>query len=1013
MVGLRRVVPAVLALAAVAFVIAVELHARGVVTLVWKRKALAVFVTERGGAFAAPLGTDHFGADRGPSRAQLWEDGAPLGPANANHDLVRTLGKGSYCYWQDFVLFTASDNTDPRSNGRRYEACCAAGVSAWLRLAALALALGLSAVAFGGPLRRAVQQGRLTRRHAALVLVPTAALAAVAAVALELHARGVLVLAWQRQALSFAFPVQGKAFAVALTGDLLDAHRSGSPARVWEDDRPLAPAGAEMVVAPASPGAYFFGSTHVVFSASDGSDPRTNGRQYEARYPVAVPGWLRPRTPAWLSPPALGWLGLPALVLALAAVSLARRRGWTLVAAVVRDWLPPPIRARVRETLLRLFGSPSFATGAAVFAVVLVVQGANYQLRSRDPDLARTTGMSILGAPYSDAQGWDLCGESIAVGQGMLYYWSANRPGYAIFLGLFYTWLGANHVVGVLLNLVLVALTAALIVRIGETLGQRCAGVLAALAFAAQQTTLDNPLTLGTETLGLFLSVWSLAALCRGLHTGRRGAFLLAGVLFAVSNLTRPLTLPAFPVLLLCIAWPAGRPRQFRASLVRAGVFAAGFAVVLAPWLVRQRLVCGVATLSANSAEAIYAATSPRHGCWTGTVSGEPGPEVQTIRQRYDWYMSRARENLRTDPWFYARNVSSSYADCFRQFAAAARPPLTWLGLALLLALHWRWTAANARRALLGGCALVPLGLVYAWLVEAGAALPLAALVVLPLALRLRTALVFSLGLACSVLGIALFGMRDHTRLGFLLAWAFALAPLAALGACCVGIQAWLGTREPAPVPEEGAVPRWFVLLRWAAALFVLAGAVRLVYLNTTTAIPPNTDCCLSPDQARGVLCELHRQFPGLLRPGDLTHAPLTCLAQSPEEGRNLLVLPCRVSRSPFYLPGGVPIHHFSRYFETGERDRTVVHFQIDGTCYPKSGLVPQPVVFPGFLPREHAGKKAILVCRILPYDAHPTGEIPPFEGVALIPREGADALRVAGAYVAPRDATELVRGAP
>src|SRR5262249_27419375 len=161
-----------------------------------------------------------------------------------------------------------------------------------------------------------------------------------------------------------------------------------------------------------------------------GSDPRTNDRQYEARFPGAVPGLLR----------------LAALALALIAISLARWRGPALAGLAGRAWLPPPVRARARETLRRLLGSPSFATGAAVFAVALVVQGANYQLRSHDPALAHSTGMSIFGAPYSDAQGWDLCGESVAVGQGMLYAWPANRPGYAIFLALFYTWLGANHV---------------------------------------------------------------------------------------------------------------------------------------------------------------------------------------------------------------------------------------------------------------------------------------------------------------------------------------------------------------------------------------------------------------------------------------------------------------------------------------------------------------------------------------------------------------------------------------
>src|SRR5262249_4559646 len=156
-----------------------------------------------------------------------------------------------------------------------------------------------------------------------------------------------------------------------------------------------------------------------------------------------------------------------------------------------------------------------------------------------------------------------------------------------------------------------------------------------------------------------------------------------------------------------------------------------------------------------------------------------------------------------------------------------------------------------------------------------------------------------------------------------------------------------------------------------------------LAFLNATTAIPPNTYGGLSPEQAHAALRELDGHFPGLLRPGDLATAPLTYFPGSPRQDGKLLVLPCRVSRAPFYLPGGVPIRHWSRYFATEDWDRTLVHFQIDGMCYPKSGFAVQPVLFPGFLPREHAGKPAILVCRVPRPDAAPAGEAPPFEGVA------------------------------
>lgn len=55
-----------------------------------------------------------------PSPATICEDGVPLGPRNAPHAEIRDLGRGRYSFWYDFVYFSASDNSDPRTNGRRY-----------------------------------------------------------------------------------------------------------------------------------------------------------------------------------------------------------------------------------------------------------------------------------------------------------------------------------------------------------------------------------------------------------------------------------------------------------------------------------------------------------------------------------------------------------------------------------------------------------------------------------------------------------------------------------------------------------------------------------------------------------------------------------------------------------------------------------------------------------------------------------------------------------------------------
>lgn len=64
-----------------------------------------------------------FGDSTGDQRHSRWvllEDDVPLGPAHARHSEVETQGGGRYSHWTDSVIFSSSDGSDPRTNGRRY-----------------------------------------------------------------------------------------------------------------------------------------------------------------------------------------------------------------------------------------------------------------------------------------------------------------------------------------------------------------------------------------------------------------------------------------------------------------------------------------------------------------------------------------------------------------------------------------------------------------------------------------------------------------------------------------------------------------------------------------------------------------------------------------------------------------------------------------------------------------------------------------------------------------------------
>ncbi|MGY0573618.1 hypothetical protein ACTGJ9_023155 [Bradyrhizobium sp. RDM12] len=57
--------------------------------------------------------------DYGPTRSTitLFEDGRPLGPPHSPSKVIN----GSYSHWRGAgIIFSASDNSDPNSNGRTY-----------------------------------------------------------------------------------------------------------------------------------------------------------------------------------------------------------------------------------------------------------------------------------------------------------------------------------------------------------------------------------------------------------------------------------------------------------------------------------------------------------------------------------------------------------------------------------------------------------------------------------------------------------------------------------------------------------------------------------------------------------------------------------------------------------------------------------------------------------------------------------------------------------------------------
>ncbi|MFN8390803.1 MAG: hypothetical protein U0136_10975 [Bdellovibrionota bacterium] len=82
--------------------------------------AAAQMTPEIGNCYTAPLPANLISDSEGCSKLQLLEDGKPLPGAHAVHADIRTQGKGMFSHWGACIFFSASDNSDPRTNGRQY-----------------------------------------------------------------------------------------------------------------------------------------------------------------------------------------------------------------------------------------------------------------------------------------------------------------------------------------------------------------------------------------------------------------------------------------------------------------------------------------------------------------------------------------------------------------------------------------------------------------------------------------------------------------------------------------------------------------------------------------------------------------------------------------------------------------------------------------------------------------------------------------------------------------------------
>jgi SAM-dependent methyltransferase len=87
---------------------------------------LRQFEKESGYAWVAPVpeltGWCDTNGEPARSRVVILENELALGPSHSRHEAIRTAGAGAYSHWGEVIYLSTSDNSDPRTNGRRYVA---------------------------------------------------------------------------------------------------------------------------------------------------------------------------------------------------------------------------------------------------------------------------------------------------------------------------------------------------------------------------------------------------------------------------------------------------------------------------------------------------------------------------------------------------------------------------------------------------------------------------------------------------------------------------------------------------------------------------------------------------------------------------------------------------------------------------------------------------------------------------------------------------------------------------
>ncbi|HET7178064.1 MAG TPA: glycosyltransferase family 39 protein, partial [Solirubrobacterales bacterium] len=186
--------------------------------------------------------------------------------------------------------------------------------------------------------------------------------------------------------------------------------------------------------------------------------------------------------------------------------------------------------------------------------------------------------------------------------------WSPGAP--LLYAAAFYATGGPREGVARIVEALLGAAAIVVVFLLGERLGGRGAGLIAALGVAVYPPFIHSTGELMSEPPAIFTLPAALLAFLWAGDRERLWAWLLPGFLFGLTALIRPeyaLVGAAFAAL---AAVRVGRARGWRPGLAGAALLVAAFLLPIVPWTVRNAVVLGrLVPISTGGGKALYVGT--------------------------------------------------------------------------------------------------------------------------------------------------------------------------------------------------------------------------------------------------------------------------------------------------------------------------------------------------------------------------------------------------------------------